>query len=130
MAKKKYKDPYDVRPIRKSEKGRNPYWEWCQKHCPTDTEGRLIEPRGGNPSQFPEPTEPDQSDELKAALDVLNNGGLEQLTTRQRRAFRLVVIQGLSLREAGRIMAIHPSTVEEHVQAAGKVLKRLCEDKV
>lgn len=130
MAKKKFKDPYDVRPSKPHERGRSPYWEWTHRHCPTDGEGRTVEPRGANPSQFPEAVEQDQSDELKAALAVLNEGGLEKLTVRQRRAFRLVVIQGLSLRKAARQMNISAVTVWEHVREAGKRLKKLCEDKV
>lgn len=128
--KKKFKDPYDVRPTFKSEKGRSPYWEWCYRNSPTDDVGRIVEPQGGNPEQFPEATEPEQSDELKAAIEVLNEGGLDRLTVRQRRAFRLVVIQGLSLRDAAKRMNINPMTVWEHVEAAGKRLKKLCEDKI
>jgi RNA polymerase sigma factor (sigma-70 family) len=130
MAKRKFKDPYDVREAYKSEKGRSPYWEWCQRHCPADEDGRLIEPRGGNPAQFPEPAEQDQSDELKAVIEVLNEGGLDKLTVRQRRAFRLVAIQGLTYREAASRMGISAETVYEHVKAAGAKLKKLCEDKI
>lgn len=130
MAKKKYKDPYDVRPARGSERGRSPYWEWSFKHCPADEDGRIIEPRGGNPSQFPEAVEAERSDELKAIVDVLNEGGLDKLTVRQRRAFRFVAIQGLTYREAGKRMSISAETVYEHVKAAGRKLKKLCEDKI
>lgn len=130
MTKRKFKDPYDVREARPNEKGRSAYWEWCQRHCPTDDEGRIIEPRGANPSQFPESEEQDQSDELKAVIEVLNEGGLDKLTLRQRRAFRLVAIQGLTYREAASRMGISAETVYEHVKAAGARLRKLCEDKV
>lgn len=130
MPKKKFKDPYDVRESYNNEKGRSPYWEWCFRHCPADEDGRIIEPRGGNPNQFPEAEQADQSDELKAAVAVLSEGALDTLTVRQRRAFRLVVIEGLSYREAGKRMSIGPKTVREHVMAAGRHLRKLCEDKV
>lgn len=130
MAKKKFKDPYDVREARPHEKGRSPYWEWCNRHCPTDDEGRIIEPRGGNPSQFPEPAEQDQSDELAAIREVFDEGGLDKLTVRQKRAFSHVIIHGLSYAEAGKLMNIHPTVVYDHVQAAARKLRKMCKDKI
>lgn len=130
MAKRKFKDPYDVREAKPHERGRSPYWDWCQRHCPTDDEGNIVEPRGGNLSQFPEPEIRDKSEELQAIVAVLNEGGLDGLTVRQRRAFRLVAIQGLTYREAGQRMGISAETVHEHVKAAGVKLRKLCEDKI
>lgn len=137
MAKEKFndpcgkrKDPHDVKEAYPKGRASRSYWDWCERHCPTDDTGRIIEPRGGNPAQFPEATEEDRSDELKAIVEVLNDGGLEKLSVRQRRAFRLVAIQGLTYAAAGKQMNISAMTVYEHVRAAGVRLKKLCEDKI
>lgn len=124
------KDPSDVRRVYPYEKKNSPYWSWALKHARTDEYGNVIEPYAANPSQFAEPPEHIQSDELQAIREVLDEGGLDRLTTRQRRAFKLVLIEGLSYRKAGRRMAISAQTVREHVLAAGKRFKKMCEDKI
>lgn len=124
MAKKLLKDPKDVR------RGRG-YWDWCDRHQPTDELGRIIEPYGANTDQFnAEKHEPEQCDELKAIIQVLNEGGLDTLTIRQKRAFKLVMLQGMSYRQAATRMGIGWTSVEDHVKAAAKKLRKLCEDKI
>lgn len=130
MPKKKYKDPRDVRQAYSSERGRSPYWEWCRRHSPTDDTGRLREPSGGDPSQFAEAIEETRSDEMQAIVDVLNEGGLESLTVRQRRAAKLVLIEGMTYRQASRRMGISAMAVHGHVRSAGKKLRKLCEEKL
>lgn len=130
MAKRKFKDPYDVRPATSNERrGGGAYWRWCEKHCPVGEFDKVIEPRGANPDQFNRERESLEDGEMLAAVKhVLNTGGLQKLSTRQRRVFKLVLIEGMTYAEAGKRMSISPMTVHEHVRAAGKKLKKLCED--
>ena len=129
MARKKFKDPYDVRGVYPYEKGdHSPYWAWARKQARVDEFGNIIEPLAANVDQVADREPPEPSEEMEAISHVLNNGGLDKLTVRQKRAFRLVMLQGLTFREAGRIMSIRPQTVQEHVAAAACRLKKMCED--
>lgn len=132
MAKKKFKDPYDVRPATRNERnGSSAYWRWCDKHRPVTEFGIIVEPRGANPDQFNPEAESSEDGEMLAAVKaVLNEGGLYKLSPRQRRAFKLVLIEGLTYAAAAKRMGIAAMTVHEHVRQAGKKLKKLCEDKI
>lgn len=110
---------------------RKGYWEYCAAKCPSDEDGRILEPRRANPTQFPESEPDERSDELKAAIEFIGDGGLDKLPVRQRRAFKLVVIAGLSLRQAGaRMGGISATAVRKRVRSAGRAIKKLLEDRV
>lgn len=130
MAKKKFKDPKDVRKVYRYESG-SPYWNWAFKKGRVDEFGNVVEPRAANPETVAAEVPPvEHGEEMVAIVEVLSEGGLDRLSTRQRRAFRLVLIQGLTYKAAGKRMNISAMTCYEHVQAAGKKLKKLCEDKI
>jgi RNA polymerase sigma factor (sigma-70 family) len=71
--------------------------------------------------------EPDLSDELEAALLVLNSGGLTKLTAIQQKVFQLSVVEGMSNREVAKSLHINESGVRQHVELIGKKLKALAE---
>jgi|GEM_PF-5961551 len=66
-----------------------------------------------------------KSDELEAALLVLNTGGLAGLTALQQKVFQLSVVEGMSNREAAKHLGIDESGVRQHVKLIGKKLKAL-----
>lgn len=109
---------------------RKKYWDWCERHCPSDEDGRVIEPRRANPTQFPEQEPPDESDALKAIKEFIGDGGLDKLPVRQRRAFKLVFIEGLTLREAGVRMGISAPAVQKRIRTGGRTIRKLLEDRV
>lgn len=131
MAKRKFKDPYDVREAYPYEKKDNsPYWAWAWKNAPTNEQGEVYEPWAANLDQFPGKPEPERSEEMEAVIELLNSGGLDRLPVRQRRAFKLVALEGLTYKEAGKRMNISAMTVHEHVRDAGRKLRKMCEDKL
>ena len=111
-------------------KSTSPYWDWTLRNRPYDDTGTPIEIVNANPDRLPAKVEPEKSEELKAAIEVLNEGGLQVLTNRQRMVFTMVVMQGLSLRAAARIMGISHQVAGEHLVAAGKKLRGLCRPKL
>lgn len=77
-----------------------------------------------NPDQIAvEPTV--QSEELIAILSVLDEGGEKVLTKKQRRAFQLVVREGMSTRDAAKRMHCKYQTVQGFVQSAAVKLRKL-----
>lgn len=124
------RDPWDVRKVYRYEKKNGPYWSWVDRHSRPDEFGNAVEPAGAAPDRFIGPDTGAPSDELRAVIEVLDEGGLDRLTVRQRRAFKLVLIAGMTYAEAARRMGIRPQTVREHVLAAGKKVREMCKDKV
>lgn len=109
---------------------RKNYWDWCSTKCPSDEDGRIIEPRRANPNQFPESDPDEKSDELKAVLEFVGAGGLDKLPVRQRRAFKLVLVEGLTYRQAGARMGISATAVQKRLKTAGRMVRKLLEDRV
>jgi predicted DNA-binding protein (UPF0251 family) len=69
-------------------------------------------------------------EELIAILEVLDEGGERILTPKQRRAFQLVIRENYTERAAAIKMKCDESTVREHVTAAAKKLRSLCQTKL
>lgn len=72
--------------------------------------------------------EPKTSDELEAALLVLNLGGLTKLTALQQKVFQLSVVEGFSNRDVAEKLSIDESVVREHVKAIGRKLRKLADE--
>lgn len=129
MPENKNKDPKDVRRVyRWEQKDHSPYWAWGHRMGRTDEFGAFIEPLPANVDQLSEKSESEDTEEMAAIKHVINSGGLDKLSVRQRRAFKLVLLQGLTYAQAARRMGISAMTVHEHVKAAGKKIRKLCED--
>ena len=92
----------------------SPYWNWMAEH---GMEGfnddflhtELVEK---------EPPVP----ELAAILDAINEGAEETMTPQERRAFQLVVREGMTHERAARKMRIDKSVVTRHV---GRAIKKV-----
>lgn len=91
----------------------SPYWNWMADRGIGDPDSV-----GTEDVKHVEPL-------LQSILDVLDEGGEQVLTKRQRTAFQLVVREGLSYRAAAREMRVRVSTVHEFVQAGAKKLRIL-----
>lgn len=83
----------------------------------------------GDPDLLPENIEP-VSDELEAILAVLNEGGLQVLSKQEREAFQLVVVEGLSEREAAKKMSCSRGTLQVYITRGSKKLRKLCRPKL
>lgn len=71
-----------------------------------------------------------KSEELIAILEVLDEGGEQVLTKKQRRAFQLVVREGYTERDAALKMRCSQATLQEHIKLAVKKLRSLCQAKL
>ena len=91
----------------------SPYWNWVEENEAYDSDSIAA----------PEPKKVEPL--LQAILDVLDEGGEKVLTKQQKRAFQLVVREGLTYRAAAKEMKIKESSVYEFVQAGAKKLRIL-----
>ena len=126
MRKRKFKEPGDVRKAYPSERRGSPYWAWCARHRGSAEDGRIIEPLRADPSRIPEPVESEPGAEFAAIVSVLNDGAKNVLTTRQWRAIKLVLIEGLTHKQAAGRMAISRQSVTRHVKAGARILRKMC----
>lgn len=125
----KRKEPRDLRPAYPYEKkDHSPYWAHIRKKGRVDEFGNCVEPFAASTEQIAEPVPPEDSDELAAVKHVLNKGALEKLPPRQRRAFKLVFIEGLDYSKTGRRMSISPTRARQLAHEAAKKIKKMCED--
>jgi|WetSurMetagenome_2_1015567.scaffolds.fasta_scaffold659866_2 hypothetical protein len=78
-----------------------------------------------NPDSIAAPEEEERSEELLAILAVLDEGGENVLTKRERRAFQLIVREALPERVAAKKMHCAQSTIQEFVCKAAVKLRKL-----
>lgn len=132
MSRKKGKRQkgYDTRDVYPYERrGTSAYWEWCHRHCGETEGGLAVESTRANPDYLAETYRAPENEYFIAAKEALNDGALDRLTVRQRRAFKLVVIEGLTYSKAARRMGVSWQTVQKHVRGAGRIIRKICEDK-
>jgi DNA-directed RNA polymerase specialized sigma24 family protein len=108
--------------------GGSPYWNYIKKnHC--------GEPVEANPDSIPV-SEPVPSDELQAVLDVLDEGGEQVLSPREKDAFQLVAREGRTYGEAATIMSttygkrISRAALQMYVKRASVKIRKLCASKL
>lgn len=93
------------------------YWDSVRKR--DGIEGVLA-----NPDLLAAP-EIIQSEELRAILEVIDDGGEKVLTKKQQKAFQLVVREGKSLRTAAKKMHCSHEMVNQFLKAGVVKLRKL-----
>jgi DNA-directed RNA polymerase specialized sigma24 family protein len=68
--------------------------------------------------------------ELEAILEIIDQGGEKVLSQREKKAFQLVVREGLSYRKAAAKMGCSFHSVEQYVKRAAVKLRKLCQTKL
>jgi DNA-directed RNA polymerase specialized sigma24 family protein len=96
------------------------YWNFYAKY------GHSEEDVRANPDKLASKEEDEKSEELIAALEVIDRGGEKILTKRQKKAFQLVVREGKSYDEAAKRMKCAKNNVVEAVSQAGVKIRKLC----
>jgi len=79
----------------------------------------------GDPDTLPYIASETNDSLLQAILDVLDEGGEQVLTPKQRKAFQLIVREGLSYRETAKKMRVSVNAVVDLVKAGAKKLRIL-----
>lgn len=119
-------------------RGRSPYQDWIQTYGFV-LEGELREKflqngigrhlideiAKGDPDSIATVESQYIDSLLQAILDVLDEGGEQVLTPKQRRAFQLIVREGVSYRQTARMMRINVNAVQDLVKAGAKKLRIL-----
>ena len=119
--------------------GRSPYRDWVDKCGFVFSPGRqqdeydehILSPHmreaiaKGDPDTLTAPEEQLKDTLLEAILEVLDDGGEKVLTPKQRRAFQLIVREGVSYRETARKMRVNVNAVQDLVKAGAKKLRIL-----
>jgi DNA-directed RNA polymerase specialized sigma24 family protein len=106
----------------------SPYWDWVGEKGYVEGihDVHLIEAVAkGDPDILPFVESRPSSDLLDAILEVLDDGGEQVLTPRQREAFQLIVREGVSYRETARKMHVSIHAIQDLVQAGAKKLRVL-----
>jgi DNA-directed RNA polymerase specialized sigma24 family protein len=67
------------------------------------------------------------SEQLEAALFVINNGGLQKLSAMQQKIYQLYVVEGHSYREVSRQLGLSDKGVAYNVEMIGLILRVECE---
>lgn len=108
----------------------SPYWNWVYKFGRQTAEGDWEEFRAANMDTVAAPEAPSLSPELYAILEVIDEGGEQILSKREKTAFTMVVREGLSFRHAARKMGCSFHSVEQYVKRAAVKLRKLCQTKL
>lgn len=111
----------------------SPYWTWIKTHPFKNPQGAMAsEPVLANPDMLPEWPLKEQSEALDAILEVIDEGGEQVLSPREKKAFQLIVREGLSEREAAKRFRprISRRAVVTYVRRASVKLRKLCQPKI
>ncbi len=108
--------------LRNSKGGYKNYTDW------REASGK-EEPMEAEPDNLPG-IDPYEGEELKAIVAVLNEGGLDILTPKQREIFQLVVVEGKSLGEAAQILQLSKPAIQQRLNLAAKKLRIICYTKL
>lgn len=115
-----------VRPCGES----SPYWDYVRASGRNSLPDEIHEPLAANLDQLPEKISKFLPLELEAILEILDEGGEQILSPREKSAFQLVVREGISYREAARKMGCSFHSVEQYVKRAALKLRKLCQTKL
>jgi predicted DNA-binding protein (UPF0251 family) len=91
----------------------SPYWNWMESRGLTDFNNETL---------VAESAKDEPSTELSAILDAINEGAEETMTSQERRAFQLVVREGMTHERAARKMKIDRSVLTRNV---GRAIKKV-----
>lgn len=94
----------------------SPYWNWMEEHGVADFNDNTL---------ITERVKETPSDKLAAILDAINEGAEETMTPQQKRAFQLVVREGMTHDRAARKMRISRQAVDQHVKLATEKVRIL-----
>jgi hypothetical protein len=98
--------------------GSSPYWDWVGENEAYDSDSIAA------------PVPAVSSPLLQAILDVLDEGGEKVLTVAQKKAFQLIVREGLTYRAAAKELGIKESSLHQSMALATKKLRVLVSAKV
>jgi len=98
--------------------GSSPYWDWIGENEAYDSDSIAA------------PIPAVSSPLLQAILDVLDEGGEKVLTIPQKKAFQLIVREGLTYRAAAKELGIKESSLHQSMVLAIKKLRVLVSAKV
>lgn len=117
----------------------SPYREWVdsrglnpkglaqERTYPLELTSRMFsEVAKGDPDILPVPEARPSDPQLEAILSVIDEGGEQVLTPKQRKAFQLIVREGRSYRETAKAMKVNINAVQDLVKAGAKKLRILC----
>lgn len=103
----------------------SPYWKWVESSGKHFKDCETNECKAANPDILEFKEKSYTGMELEAILEILDEGGEQILSDKQKIAFQLVVREGLSYGEAASKMRLKKQTVHEYVKSASKKLYRL-----
>ena len=118
--------------------GSSPYFDWIERQgflhwssSQQDLHGRHLTSHireviaKGEPDTLPAPEPQPKEPLLEAILEVLDDGGEKVLTPKQKKAFQLIVREGVSYRKAAKILRVSIGAVQCLVAAGAKKLRIL-----
>lgn len=87
----------------------SPYWNWMEERGLTDFNDETL---------HTERVKEEPSGELEAILDAINEGAEETMTPQERRAFQLVVREGMTNQKAAKKMRVTRQAVNLYLHTA------------
>lgn len=107
------------------------YWNWVKKNNKCSEDGIYQESALSNPDSIEAPSKFHCAcDELDAILEVLEEGGEQVLSGKEKQAFQYVVREGYSLRDAAKLMNVSWHSVYTYVKRGARKLRVLCQTKL
>lgn len=92
---------------------RSPYWAWMGLSNASEVDS------------IPAPDDTPFDPQLDSVMEALNNGAEDLMSSKERKAFQLVVREGLSFTQASKIMKVKSPTVHKLVERAARKLRIL-----
>lgn len=94
----------------------SPYWNWMEERGLTGFNDNTL---------ITERVKEKPNEELSSILDAINEGAEETMTPQEKKAFQLVVREGMTQERAARKMHINQSAVSRYVNKAVKKVRVL-----
>lgn len=92
---------------------RSPYWTWM-----AGSDAKEVD-------RLEAPAEPIYDAQLDSVMEALNNGAEDLMSTKERKAFQLVIREGQTFAQAAKHMKVKAPTVHKLVERAAKKLRIL-----
>lgn len=107
----------------------SPYWDYVTNSRENFYDGTIKEPIEANPEIETE-TPIIKDPLLDAILEVLDEGGEQVLSKREKEVFQLLVREGLSQEKTAKKLGISRRACREHVKRIASKMRRLCSPKL